>query len=128
MVSARRGVMILSILVDVQRRLRLLQQLNSRWVVGQVEEEGNSVKTAVLLKVLLEEASSLHVDTHRGEDDGEVVLVVVVYAFRRTFDKTCLSTDLRCDLVVWQTGSREDGNLLSSSDRVCASVSVMLRR
>jgi hypothetical protein len=32
---------------------------------------------AVLLEVLLEEARRLHVDAHRGEHNGEVVVMVV---------------------------------------------------
>lgn len=50
--------------------------LNGR-VVGQVEEEAHVLHGAILLEVLLEEASCLHVDSHGGEYNGEVVLMVI---------------------------------------------------
>jgi hypothetical protein len=45
---------------------------------------------------LLEESSSLHVDTHGGKDDREVVLVPVVDALGRSgpLDQAGLTTDL----------------------------------
>ena len=79
-----------------------------RRVVGQVHEQGDSVQTTVLLKVLLEESSSLHVDTHGSEDDGEVVGVSVVDTLGGTravnlgtgsVDETGLTTDLGGDLM-----------------------------
>jgi hypothetical protein len=50
---------------------------------------------------LLEESSSLHVDTHGSEDDGKVVFVTVVHALAgsRSLDKTRLSTNLSSNLV-----------------------------
>jgi hypothetical protein len=89
-----------------------------RRVVGQVQEQGDTLHTAVLLKVLGEEAARLQVDTHGTENDGEVVVVVVVYALCGLSDETGLSTNLRSDLVVGKTGRREDGNLLSTGNRV----------
>jgi hypothetical protein len=73
---------------------------NARRVVGQVEEESDTVKRSILLEVLLEEASGLHVDTHSGEDDGEVVLVTVVNTLCAswTLDEAGLTTDLGGDL------------------------------
>ncbi len=68
-------------------------------VVGQVQEEAHALHGAVLLEVLLEEASSLHVDAHGGEDDGEVVLVVVLHAaLLGELDQAGLATDLGSDL------------------------------
>jgi hypothetical protein len=78
-----------------------------RRVVGQVHEQGNSIQTTVLFEVLLEEPSSLHVDTHGTENDREVVGVSVMYTLggSRTVDgitgsvhKTSLTTDLGGDL------------------------------
>jgi hypothetical protein len=71
---------------------------HARWVVGQVEEEGDSVERAVLLKVLSEEARRLHVDTHGGKDDGKVVVMIVVNALTGLGDETRLPTDLRGNL------------------------------
>ena len=86
----------------------------ARRVVGQVKEEGDPVETAVLLKVLTEEAGSLHVDSHRGEHDREVVLVAVVDALGRRrlgvpvgrdlVDETSLATDLRGNLQTRTVG------------------------
>jgi hypothetical protein len=52
---------------------------------------------AVLLKVLLEEAGSLHVDTHGGEHDGEVVFMAVVHALV-LLDQAGLTADLSGNL------------------------------
>lgn len=46
-------------------------------VVGQVQEQAHVLHGAVLFEVLLEEPGGLHVDTHSGEHDGEVVFVVI---------------------------------------------------
>lgn len=80
----------------------------ARRVVGQVEEEGDTVERSILLEVLTEEAGRLHVDSHGGKDDGEVVLVAVVNALgRRRFGvalgrllvhESGLTTDLRGNL------------------------------
>lgn len=74
---------------------------HSRGIRGQVDEEGTVADTSALLEVLLEESSSLHVNTHSSEDDGEVVLVTVVNALAssRSLDKTGLSTDLSSNLM-----------------------------
>jgi hypothetical protein len=72
----------------------------ARGVVGQVEEQSHTIQRTVLFKVLLEISSGLHVDTHGGEDDGEVVLVTVVDSLgrSRTVDEPGLTTDLSGDL------------------------------
>lgn len=89
-----------------------------RRVVCQVEEQCDTLHTAVLLEVASEESTGLQVDTHGTEDNGEVVVMVVVYALGRLANQTSLSTDLRGDFVVGKTGGGEDGNLLTTSDRV----------
>ena len=58
----------------------------SRRDVCEMEEQCDLVERAVLLEVLSEEASSLHVDTHCREHDREVVFMAVVHAFRRPLD------------------------------------------
>lgn len=68
-------------------------------VVGQVQEQGNTIQTSVLFKVLFEVPGSLHVDTHSSEDDREIVFVSVVYVLCWTLYQTCLSHDLRSNLV-----------------------------
>jgi hypothetical protein len=82
---------------------------NARWVVCQVQEERNSIQRTVLLEVLLEEPGSLHVDTHGGKDDGEVVLVSVVDTLcrSRSLDEAGLSTDLGGNLIGTSQRRRE---------------------
>ncbi len=67
---------------------------------------------------MLEESSSLHVDTHGREDDGKVVLVIVENGFSGKTDEGALPADLRGDFVMGQSVGREDWNLLASGDRV----------
>ena len=69
-----------------------------RGVICEVEEERDAVETTVLLEVLLEEPSSLHVDTHGCEHHGEIVFVPIVDVFRGAFDQACLSYDLSSNL------------------------------
>ena len=73
---------------------------HSRRIVGQVQEQRNSIQGSVLLEILFEESSSLHVDSHSSEDDREVILVSVVDSLGGswTLDETSLSTDLGGDL------------------------------
>lgn len=68
------------------------------WVIRQVQEERDTVQTAILFEVLLEEPSSLHVDTHGREHHGEVVFVSIVDVFRGAFDQAGLSYDLCSNL------------------------------
>jgi hypothetical protein len=89
-----------------------------RRVVCQVQEQGNTLHTAVLFEVLGEETTRLQVDTHGTEDNREVVVVVVVYPLGRLSDQTGLSTNLRGNLVVRKTRGREDRDLLSTGNRV----------
>ena len=91
--------------------------MDLRRVVGQVQEQSNSLHTAVLLEIASEESAGFQVDTHGTEDDGEVVLVVIVNTLGG-LDQTGLSTNLGSDLVVRQTSGGEDGNLLTTSNRV----------
>ena len=71
-----------------------------RRVVCQVEEQSDTLHTAVLLKVASEEATRLQVDTHSTEDNGEVVVVVIMYTLGWLSNKTSLSANLRGDFVV----------------------------
>jgi hypothetical protein len=67
-------------------------------VVGQVEEQAHVLHRTVLLEILLEESSGLHVDTHGGKHDGEVVFMVVKDGLLRSFYETSLTTDLSGNL------------------------------
>jgi hypothetical protein len=69
---------------------------------------------------LLEESSSLHVDTHGSEDNGEVILVTIVYTLGSAWsvDETGLSTNLSSNVVVGQTSGTEDRDLLTSGNGV----------
>lgn len=73
-----------------------------------------------------EESGSFLIDTQSGEDEVELLLLSLLTGL---LDQTGLSTDLSGDLssvsiggaahfIMGQTGSTEDGDLLSSSDRV----------
>jgi hypothetical protein len=102
---------------DVDRN----SQVYSRRVVRQVQEQGDTLHTAVLLEISCEETARLQVDTHGTENDGEVVCVSVVYALvdpSRSTDQTGLSANLGGDFVVGKTGRGEDGNLLATSNGV----------
>jgi len=87
-------------------------------IVGQVQEQAHVLHGTVLLEVLLEETGRLHVHTHSGEHDGEVVGVVIQHGLARQLDETGLTTDLGGDFVVGQTGGGEDGDLLATGNRV----------
>lgn len=67
-------------------------------IIGKIKEEGDAVQTAVRFKVLLEEACGLHVNTHRSENDGEVVFVSIVHVLGGSLDQACLTHDLRSNL------------------------------
>ena len=94
--------MIRSILIGYPRLAHAKRKecVHSRRIVGQVHEQRDSIQTAILLKVLLEEPCRLHIDTHGAEHDVEVVLVAVVDGFRvaRSVNEACLTTDLGGDL------------------------------
>ena len=91
-----------------------------RGIIGQVQEQGHTLHTSILLEVLGEESTRLQVDTHRSEHDGEIVLMVVMRALVRALHlhQTRLPTYLRCDLVVRETCCREDGDLLPTGDGI----------
>jgi hypothetical protein len=75
---------------------------DARRVGSQIDEKGTVGDSSTLLKVLLEEPGSLHVDTHGGKDDGEIVLVAIVNTLggSGSLDKTSLSTNLGSNVVV----------------------------
>ena len=95
-----------------------MKDKNIRRVIGQVQEECNTLHTAILLEITSEETTGLHVNTHGREDNRKVLLVIIVDTLRRLLDQTGLTTDLRGNLVVWKTSGREDGDLLSSGNGV----------
>lgn len=57
-------------------------------IVGQVQEEAHVLHGTVLLEVLLEETGCLHVHTHSGEHDGEVIFMVIEDRLARDLDRT----------------------------------------
>lgn len=83
-------------------------------IVGVVHEEAHTVHGAVDLEVLLEETGSFEVDTHSGEDNSEVLLVVIVDVLM--LNEGSLTTDLSTNLGVRKTGGREERNLLTSGN------------
>mmetsp|Transcript_30950 Transcript_30950/g.71336 ORF Transcript_30950/g.71336 Transcript_30950/m.71336 type:complete len:336 (-) Transcript_30950:51-1058(-) len=85
-----------------------------RGVVSQVQEQAHVLHGSVLLEVLLEKASSLHVHTHSREHNSEVGAAVVT----RLLHQTGLSANLGCDFIVGETGSGEKRNLLPTSNAV----------
>lgn len=94
--------------------------MNLRRIRGQIDKKSTVADRPALFEILFEEASGLHIDTHGGKDDREVVLVAIVNAFGSsgTLDKTSLSTDLCSNLVVRKTSRGKDGDFLASSDGV----------
>jgi hypothetical protein len=61
----------------------VVRRFYSRRVVRQIQEQGDALHAAVLLKVSCEEATRFQIDTHCTKDDGEIVLVTVVYTLGR---------------------------------------------
>lgn len=110
--------MIRSILEDSQSNKADNQaaEANVRRIVGQVEEESDTLHTAILLEIPGEETGSFHVHTHSSEDDREILLMSIMHVLGGLGDQTGLTTDLSGNLVVWKTCRREDGNLLTSGD------------
>jgi hypothetical protein len=95
-----------------------LQPKDLRRVVCQVQEQSDALHAAVLLEVLCEETTRFQIDTHGTKDNGEVVVVVIMYALSWLSDQTSLSTNLRGDFIMGKTGGGEDGNLLTTGNRV----------
>jgi len=114
--------MIRSILQKVSLvRPQKFKHLHLRRIVCQVQEEGDTLQRAVLLEIAGEETSSFQVNTHGSKDDGEILLMSIVCTLVRNtllLYQTSLSTNLGGNLVMGKTSSREDGNLLATSNRV----------
>mmetsp|Transcript_8400 Transcript_8400/g.12793 ORF Transcript_8400/g.12793 Transcript_8400/m.12793 type:complete len:334 (+) Transcript_8400:495-1496(+) len=83
-------------------------------VVGVVHEQHDTVHGAVHLEVGLEETGSLQVDSHSGEHNSEVLIRVIQDVL--ALDERGLSANLSSDFVMGETGSGEEGDLLSSGD------------
>jgi len=52
-----------------------------RWVIGQIQEQGDPLEGAILFEVTSEKATRFQVHTHSSKDDREIVLMVVVDTF-----------------------------------------------
>ena len=74
-------------------------------IVGQVDEHGNVLGNAALLKGPAEEIRHVVLDAHCAEHDGELFVGIV--------PQRSLLHDLGRQLVVGQAVAREDGQLLS---------------
>mmetsp|Transcript_62504 Transcript_62504/g.167420 ORF Transcript_62504/g.167420 Transcript_62504/m.167420 type:complete len:421 (+) Transcript_62504:365-1627(+) len=85
-------------------------------IVGQVQEQNHVLHGPVLLEIVLEESSGLHVHSHGTKHNREVVSRVILRVL--LLHKTRLSANLGRDLVVRQTGRREQRQLLPSHNRV----------
>jgi hypothetical protein len=83
-------------------------------IVGQVHEQDDTVHGAIDFEIRLEETSGLHIDTHGGENDREVLFRVIMDVLM--LHKGGLSANLGTDGVVRKTGGREERNLLTTSD------------
>src|SRR4051812_17309013 len=91
---------------------------HSRWIVRQVQEQSDTFHAAVLFKVSSEESASFQIDTHSTEDNGEILLMSIMYILCWLPYKTSLSTNLRGDFVVWKTSCGKYGDLLTARDGV----------
>jgi hypothetical protein len=108
------------VLSSGQGKTRSNDTLNGR-VRGQVQEQGDTLHRTVLLEIVLEEAGSFHVNTHSSENNVEVIFVVVLDGrVTLKLDETSLSANLGGNFVVGQTGGRENGNLLTTSNGIHA--------
>mmetsp|Transcript_11489 Transcript_11489/g.16244 ORF Transcript_11489/g.16244 Transcript_11489/m.16244 type:complete len:222 (-) Transcript_11489:482-1147(-) len=85
-------------------------------IIGQVQEECCTLHGTTFFEIVTEETSSFHVDSHGTEDNGKVLFMSIYSIF--LLHKRCLTCNLGCYLVVRKTCSRENGNLLSTSNGV----------
>jgi hypothetical protein len=83
-------------------------------IIGVIHEKDDSVHGAIDFEVSLEESSSLQVDSHSRENNGEVLITVIKHIL--SFDEGSLSADLGTNLVMGKTGSGEEWDLLSSGN------------
>mmetsp|Transcript_44392 Transcript_44392/g.74728 ORF Transcript_44392/g.74728 Transcript_44392/m.74728 type:complete len:361 (+) Transcript_44392:445-1527(+) len=84
------------------------------WVVGQVQEEHGTFHGTVLLKLLLEETGCLLIDTHSGEHKGKGLSLTLVVL---RLHQPSLAANLRGNLIVGETGGREQWDLLPTGNR-----------
>lgn len=59
-----------------------------------------SVNCILYLEILFEESGSLHVDSHSSKYNSKVILMFIQHRFARQLHKTCLTTDLSCNLKI----------------------------
>lgn len=91
-----------------------------RRIIGQVQEQRDPLHTTILLEITSEETARLQIHTHGTKDNAEILLMVVMRALvlLLLLHQPCLSTNLRRNLVVRQTGGGEDGDFLATRDGV----------
>jgi hypothetical protein len=112
--------MIRSIL-DLISNVYLSAKRYLRRIVGQIQEQSDTFQTSILLEIPGEETSSFQVDTHSSENNREILFVSIMCTLIRDtllLHQTGLSTNLSSDFVMRETGSGENGNLLSTGNRV----------
>jgi hypothetical protein len=112
--------MIRSILGSISN-VYLSAKRDLRRIVGQVQEQSDTLQTSILLEISGEETSSFQVDTHSSKDNREILLVSIMCTLIRDtllLNQTSLSTNLSSDFVMRETGSGENWNLLSTGNRV----------
>ena len=96
------------ILCNRKRNLRRDQTFHHR-IVGQVKEHAHMIRNAALVKCLAEELCNVMLNTHRAEHNREVLV--------RPVAQGRLLNDLRRQLVVGKSVSREDRKLLPADHR-----------
>jgi len=72
-------------------------------IVGEVHEEHNILHRAVLLEIGPEETGDLHIDSHSGKHNSEVLAGVIHGVL--SCDERGLPANLRTDLVMGETVS-----------------------
>ena len=85
-------------------------------IVRQVQKQGGTLHRSTLLEITAEESCRFHVHSHGTKDNGKVLLVGVEGVLE--LDEGGLSGDLGSHFVVWEAGGGEDGDFLTTGDRV----------
>ena len=85
-----KGILLYLTFVFISEKVPLLQN----------QAATQSVNCILYLKILFEESGSLHVDSHSSKYNSKVILVFIQHRFARQLHKTCLTTDLSCNLKI----------------------------
>mmetsp|Transcript_2828 Transcript_2828/g.6092 ORF Transcript_2828/g.6092 Transcript_2828/m.6092 type:complete len:274 (+) Transcript_2828:2106-2927(+) len=85
-------------------------------IVGQVQEQRSTLHSTTFFEIGTEETSGFHIHTHGTKDNTEILFVCIHGIL--LFDERSLARNLCGNFVVRKTGSRENRNLLSTSNGV----------